>query len=250
MAAAITLEICTDSIASSLEADRGGAHRLELCAALPVGGLTPSAGTIRQVREMVALPLHVLIRPRSGDFYYATEEFASMRQDILLAKELGADGVVLGLLHPDGTIDLARTRQLTELARPMSVTFHRAFDVAADPFRALDTLMALGVDRLLTSGQQPTALQGADLIAQLVKRAGDQLTVMPGAGINGQNIESLIRQTRAREYHMSLGRQISSPMSFRRPEVKMGGTLPASEYEHYQADASRIRHLIKLLDAR
>jgi copper homeostasis protein len=242
------LEICTDSIGSSLEAARGGAHRLELCAALPVGGLTPSAGTIRLVRESVALPLHVLIRPRSGDFLYSPEEFAIMRQDVLTARELGADGVVLGLLNPDGTIDLERTRELVQLARPMSVTFHRAFDVCADPFRALDELISLQVDRLLTSGQQSSAPQGADLISQLVKRAGDQLTVMPGAGINDSNIESLIRQTGAREYHMSLSRKTSSPMSFRRPEVKMGGTLPESEYDHYQADADRIRQVIEILD--
>jgi copper homeostasis protein len=244
------LEICTDSIASSLEAARGGAHRLELCAALPVGGLTPSAGTIRLVREKVALPIHVLIRPRSGDFFYTTEEFDIMCQDVLTARELGADGVVVGLLQPDGTIDVDRTGELVRLARPMSVTFHRAFDVCADPFRALEELIALQVDRLLTSGQQPSAPLGAPLITQLVKRAGDRLAVMPGAGINDHNLESLIRETGAREFHMSLSRKTGSPMTFRRPQVKMGGTMPESEYEHYQADASRIHRIIQILDGK
>jgi copper homeostasis protein len=248
MADHIILEICTDSIASSLEAARGGAHRLELCAALPLGGLTPSAGTIRQVRELVALPLHVLIRPRSGDFFYSPAEFAVMRQDIEMARELGADGVVIGLLLPDGTIDRDRTHELVHLARPMSVTFHRAFDVAADPFQALDALMDLQVDRLLTSGQQPSAPQGAALIAQLIQRAGNRLTVMPGAGIHEGNMESLMHTTGAREYHMSLGQQIGSAMTFRRPQVPMGGTLPESEYEYYQADAGRIRQILQILD--
>jgi copper homeostasis protein len=243
----IILEICADSITSCLVAARGGAHRIELCAALPVGGLTPSAGTIRQVRGKVALPLHVLIRPRSGDFYYSPEEFAIMRQDILTTKALGADGVVLGLLRPDGTIDLDRTAALVELARPMSITFHRAFDVCADPYQALEELMALQVDRLLTSGQQPTAPLGTALIAELVKKAAGKLTVMPGAGINDKNIEALIRETGVRELHMSLSQQTKSPMTFRRPHVKMGGTLPESEYDHYQADAARISQIISKL---
>jgi copper homeostasis protein len=244
----IILEICTDSITSSLEAAKAGAHRLELCAALPVGGLTPSAGTIRLVREKVDLPLHVLIRPRSGDFFYSADEFAIMRQDVLTARELGADGVVLGLLHPDGTIDVARTGQLVALARPMRVTFHRAFDVCADPFQALEELTALGVDRLLTSGQQSSAPQGADLLRQLVQKAGGHLIIMPGGGINDSNLESLMRQTGAREFHMSLSRKTSSPMTFRRPQVKMGGTLPESEYDHYQADADRIRQVLRIMD--
>jgi copper homeostasis protein len=247
MAATFTLEICTDSIASALAAAQGGAHRLELCAALPVGGLTPSAGLIALVREKVTLPLHVLVRPRSGDFFYSAEEFAVMRQDVLTAKALGADGVVLGLLLPDGRIDVDRTRELTTLARPLSVTFHRAFDVAADPFGAFNELLALGIDRLLTSGQQPSALLGAALLALLVKRGGDRLSIMPGAGINENNIERLVQLTGAQEYHMSLSQNTSSPMTFRRPEVSMGGTLPESEYEHYQADASRIRQVLEIL---
>lgn len=247
MAQEIILEICADSITSSLEAARAGAHRIELCAALPVGGLTPSAGTIALVREQVALPLHVLIRPRSGDFYYSAEEFAIMRQDILAAKKLGAEGVVLGLLRPDGTIDLDRTAALVQLARPMSVTFHRAFDVCVDPFQALEELMALQIDRLLTSGQQPTAPLGTALIAALVKKAAGKITVMPGAGLNDKNIEALIRDTGVREVHMSLSQQTKSPMTFRRPQVKMGGTLPESEYDHYQADAARISQIINKL---
>lgn len=241
---AITLEICADSVGSCLAASRAGAHRLELCAALPLGGLTPSAGTIRLVREWVELPLHVLIRPRSGDFCYSDEEFAIMRQDILTAWDLGADGVVLGLLLPDGRIDVARTRELIRIAEGMSVTFHRAFDLCADPFQALEELIELGVARLLTSGQKSSAPEGADLIARLVEKAAGRISIMPGAGINEQNIESLIRQTRVSEVHMSLSQRTESQMSFRRPEVNMGGRLPESEYTHYQADATRISQII------
>lgn len=247
MAANILLEICIDSIGSALEAARAGAHRLELCAALPLGGLTPSAGTIRQVRGKVSLPIQVLIRPRGGDFCYSGEEFAIMEQDIETAKALGADGVVLGVLLPDGQLDLERTRRLVALARPMQVTFHRAFDVCADPFRALEELVSLQVDRLLTSGQQASAPQGADLIARLVQQAAGRITVMPGAGLNETNVASLVQETGAREVHMSLSGTAGSAMTFRRPEVKMGGRLPESEYDYLQADGGRIRQVVELI---
>lgn len=244
MAANVLLEICIDSIGSALAAAGAGAHRLELCGALPLGGLTPSAGTIRQVRERVSLPLQVLIRPRGGDFCYSAEEFAIMEQDIETAKALGADGVVLGVLLPNGELDLERIRRLVELARPMQVTFHRAFDVCADPFRALEELVSLQIDRLLTSGQQAAAPRGAALLARLVEQAAGRITIMPGAGLNETNVARLVQETGAREVHMSLSGITPSQMVFRRDEVKMGGKLPESEYDYLQADGSRIRQAL------
>ncbi|MGV3642134.1 MAG: copper homeostasis protein CutC [Adhaeribacter sp.] len=241
------LEICIDSIGSAREAAKAGAHRLELCAALPLGGLSPSAGTIRLVKETVDLPVQVLIRPRSGDFCYSDDEFAIMRQDIETAKSLGAAGMVIGILLPDGQIDLERTRELVALARPLEVTFHRAFDVCADPFRALEELIALKIDRLLTSGQQASAPEGAGLIAQLVQQAAGRISILPGAGINETNVEQLLQETGAREVHMSLSGTTASQMNFRRAEVKMGGRLPESEYDHYQADGLRIRQVLELI---
>lgn len=247
MSANTLLEICIDSIGSAREAAKAGAHRLELCAALPLGGLSPSAGTIRLVRDTVDLPVQVLIRPRSGDFCYSADEFAIMRQDIETAKALGAAGVVIGLLHPDGQIDLERTRELLSLARPLEVTFHRAFDLCADPFRALEELIGLEIDRLLTSGQQASAPAGAGLIARLIKQAAGRISIMPGAGINEMNVQQLLQETGAREVHMSLSGTTASQMLFRRAEVKMGGRLPESEYDHYQADGARIRQVVELI---
>ena len=174
-------EICVDSIAGVRAAKQAGARRVELCADLLEGGITPSLGVIRQARKVSGIDLNVMIRPRGGDFLFNEDEFATMRADIETAKAEGANGVVIGLLTAAGEVDIARTRELAALARPLSVTFHRAFDVAAEPFRALETLIELGVDRVLTSGQEPTAYEGAERIAELIKASVDRVIVMPGA---------------------------------------------------------------------
>lgn len=243
------LEICIDSAHAAIAAEKGGAQRVELCDNLAEGGTTPSAGMIALTRQHINIGLHVLIRPRRGDFLYSDLEFEIMKHDIEVAKSLGADGVVIGILKADGTIDTDRTRQLMELARPLSVTFHRAFDLTPDPHQALDDLLQLGVPRLLTSGQQASAYKGAPLLRELVKQAGDQLIVMPGAGINEQNIKEIIAVTGAKEYHTSARSRFEGDMAFRREHLFMASAQPLSEYEHYTADAGKIAAIRKAAEA-
>ncbi|MCA9957355.1 MAG: copper homeostasis protein CutC, partial [Anaerolineales bacterium] len=169
-----------------------GAARVELCASLIEGGITPSRGMIRQARAISGIKLHVIIRPRGGDFLFSPEEFAVMAADIETARAEGADGVVIGQLTADGLIDVPRTRELMSIARPMAVTFHRAFDMTPDPFAALETLIGLGVERVLTSGQEASVLEGLPLITELVRRAGDRIIVMPGGGITPRNVDRIV----------------------------------------------------------
>src|SRR5256714_14191101 len=190
MPAPILVEACVDSIESALAAARGGAHRIELCANLIEGGTTPSAGTLAVCRARLDIPIFVLIRPRGGDFLYSAAELAVMLEDIRRAKEAGAQGIVTGVLRADGDIDTDRTRELSDAARPLQVTFHRAFDVCRDAGRALETLIALGVERVLTSGQAATALEGADTIAGLVRRAAGRIVVLSGAGVTEDTLSA------------------------------------------------------------
>jgi len=244
----LTLEVCVDSVESALAAQAAGADRIELCQALFEGGLTPSAGLIEQVRSRVSLKLAVMIRPRGADFCYSEAEFAVMKRDLLLARKLSADVLVLGLLKPDGTIDRERTRELRELARPLPVTFHRAFDMTRDPREALETLIDLGVDRVLTSGQERSALEGLDLIAELVRLAGDRIVVMPGGGLNERNLARILRQSGAREFHVSASSPRESPMTFRNTRVAMGRQVGPSEYQLSVASDARIRAFRELAD--
>ena len=200
-----------------------GAQRVELCADLLEGGVTPSLGAIRQARKVLGIDLNVMIRPRGGDFLFDDDEFAAMRADIEAAKVEGANGVVIGVLTAAGEVDMARTHALVALARPLSVTFHRAFDVAAEPFRALETLIELGVDRVLTSGQEPSVLEGLPLIVELMKRAGDRIVIMPGGGITARNVERIVAAARPREMHFAALEPIESGMRFRRQHVFMAG---------------------------
>lgn len=182
------LEICASSFQSALNAQQAGAHRIELCTELGVGGLTPSYGLLRRVMAELTIPVHVLIRPRSGDFTYSMEELKIMKENIQLSKELGCAGVVIGLLKKDLTIDLEKTKELVDLARPLSVTFHRAFDWTMDPFLALDKLAEIGVDRILSSGQAASAPAGIELLKKLQTQANHRLEILPGGGINENNI--------------------------------------------------------------
>lgn len=241
------LEICTDSVISCREAEKGGAARVELCANLFAGGTTPSAGTILLSRQAITIPLHILIRPRGGDFYYSAEEYAVMKQDILIAKNMGADGVVIGMLKPDGSIDLERVAELIRLARPMQITFHRAFDVAKAPLHSLNQLIYLGVDRLLTSGQEKSALEGSELIHKLISTAQNKIIVMPGGGITERNIQRIKRETGAKEFHLSARKSLESGMHYRPGQVYMGGELRLPEYESYIADATRVSQVVNLL---
>jgi len=238
----ILIEVCVDSVASACAAERGGAGRIELCSDLLEGGLAPSAGVIEVVRDKVTLGVHIMIRPRGGDFCYDDEEFEVMRRDIVNAKQLGADGVVFGILNLDGQVDLERTRQLIELSRPLSVTFHRAFDMSVDLFRALEDVCFAGVDRILTSGGQPTSVLGRETIARLVAAAGDRVVIMPGSGISERNAASLIQETGAREIHVGLRSSVPSPMRHQNPQVSMGAARDG-EYVRYRVLEENVRSL-------
>lgn len=238
------LEICVDSVESAMAAQAGGAARVELCDNLVEGGTTPSAGTIEQARKRLKIAMNVIIRPRGGDFDYTDIEFEVMRRDVEIAKELGADGVVIGILKPNGTVDKKRTKHLIDLARPMSVTFHRAFDMTRNPFEALETLVELGADRVLTTGQEATVVEGAELIAKLVKRAGNRIIVMPG-GANEATLARVARITRAKEFHMTAFSQVESAMTYRNLRAFMGGEFRPPEYSRNVTDPKRVRQLLR-----
>jgi len=242
----ILIEVCVDSVASAIAAERGGAGRVELCSNLLEGGVTPSTGLIELVRARVKAGLHVMIRPRGGDFVYTAEEFEIMRRDIVAAQKLGADGVVLGILDAAGNVDVERTRELVELARPLRVTFHRAFDMAADLLGALEEVCASGADRLLTSGGEQTAWQGVQLIARLVKAAQGRIVIMAGAGINEKNAVSLVEQTGITEIHVGLGSVVESPMLYRNPRVSMGAAA-GREYQRFQVLEEDVQNLRRSL---
>lgn len=211
------LEIATSDFITTRSAVEGGADRIELCANLAEGGVTPSLGTIRQCREAFGISLYPIIRPRGGDFLYTDQEFAIMREDVLLCKQSGCDGIVTGLLQADGSIDIKRTALLVSLAYPLGVTFHRAFDRCRDPFEALEQLISIGCERVLTSGQQPGAPEGAVLIAALQQAADHRIIIMPGSGVRKDNIRSLAEQTGCTEFHSSLRDKKKSGMEFVHP---------------------------------
>jgi copper homeostasis protein len=239
----ILLEVCAGSVTSCLAAQEGGATRVEFCDNLLEGGTTPSYGAVACARDALRIALNVIVRPRGGDFLYSDIEFDVMARDILACKQLGADGVVTGLLTADGDIDVARTRHLVELAAPMPVTFHRAFDVARDPLRALEDIIAAGCTHLLTSGQAPNALEGASLIRELREAAGERLTIMPGAGVRLDNIAQLIRETGCVEYHTSGRVPFASGMRYRNARVKMGGP-GQDEYTIVETSADLVKRIL------
>ncbi|GAB3539111.1 copper homeostasis protein CutC [Spirosoma fluminis] len=243
----MTVEICAYSLASCLAAQQAGAHRIELCGGLAEGGTTPSAGLIQLVRHQVQLPVFVMIRPRGGDFLYTETELAVIEADIRLAKTLEADGIVLGCLTADGRIDEVITRRLIELANPLPVTFHRAFDMARNPNEALEAVIRTGAARILTSGQQPTAEAGLPLLRELVKQADGRLEIMAGAGVNAGNA-LLFAQAGVDAIHSSGSITESSRMEFRQPTVSMATTIP-NEYEYMEASQEKIRLLIDAVKA-
>ncbi len=241
------LEVLVDSVESGRAAVDGGADRLEVCQNLFEGGTTPSAGLLAALQRTVAVPLNVMIRPRGGDFCYSEDEFEVMRQDVRIARDLGASGVVFGILNPDGTVDAGRTGELMRLARPLTGTFHRAIDVTRDLGEALETLIGLGVNRVLTSGGESTVLEGIDAIASLVTQAGDRIVVMPGGGIRERNVEKVVATTGAREIHVSGSRSVESRMEHRNTRVPMGRDLRAPEFSHNQVDAGRVATYRRLI---
>ena len=239
------IEIATSDFQTTRSAVEGGADRIELCANLAEGGTTPSAGTIRLCRETFDVSLYPIIRPRGGDFLYTSEEFDIMLHDVKLCKELGCDGVVIGLLKTDGTIDIARSARLVEAAYPLGVTFHRAFDRCLDPFAALEQLIGIGCERILTSGQKPAAPDGVELISKLNQAADQRIIIMPGSGVRVDNVRQLAEQTGCEELHSSLRRKTKSLMQFIHP----GFAASEESYMNNAIDPEEVRQLKQALNA-
>ena len=208
------LEVIGFTIESCMIAQAAGAHRIELCDNPSEGGTTPSYGFIKTARENLSIELYPIIRPRGGDFLYSEIEFEVMKADIENCKNLGCDGVVIGILHADGTVDKKRCKQLVEIAHPMKVTFHRAFDRTNDPFKAMEDIISIGCERILTSGQKNLATDGEELLNKLVKQANNRIIIMPGSGVNSDNIETLVKNTNATEFHSSARTFVNSKMEF------------------------------------
>lgn len=242
----VLLEVAVDSVASAVAAEQGGAHRIELSGSLNYGGITPSAGLIAMARKRIALPLHVLVRPRPGDFCYTPDEFEVVKRDILLAKQLGANGVAIGVLTPECLVDVARSRELVELARPMSVTFHRAFDLTADLPATLAHVVSTGAERILTSGGGDSAEHGSTMLARLVAAAAGRITILACGHIREHNVAALIQATGAREVHANL--QPPIPIRGNTAEQPSGaGALGASP--RLEVVASTVARFLKAAEA-
>lgn len=225
------LEVCANSYASALAAQNGGAKRAEFCDNLAEGGTTPSYGQLALAKKNLSIEIWPIIRPRGGDFLYSDTEFELMKEDIKICRSLNCEGIVIGILKEDGAIDKERCAELIELAKPLAVAFHRAFDMSNDMDQALEDLIELGIKRVLTSGGASSAPLGAEKLSQLVKKANGRITIMPGAGINEGNIQQLINQTGATEFHASAKEFVQSKMKFRNTETKMGSIEDEYRYE-------------------
>lgn len=243
------IEVCANSVLSCVEAQKGGAYRVELCAGIPEGGTTPSYGEIVVARELLDIKLNIIVRPRGGDFLYSDIEHQIMLKDIEIAKTLGVDGVVFGCLTADGEIDMERNKELVDAAQGMNITFHRAFDMCKDPFKSLEQIIELGFDRLLTSGQQPRGVEGVSLIKQLIEKANNRIIIMPGGGVNGDNIVTIAKETKAREFHFSARETVNSEMKYRNPHLKMGAAVVTiDEYAQDITKAEIVEQAIRKLN--
>jgi copper homeostasis protein len=243
----VLLEACVDSVESGLAAQAGKADRVELCSNLLEGGTTPSAGMMEVCGERLRVPIHILVRPRGGDFVYSEGEIEVMQRDIALAKRLGAKAVVLGALHPDGTIHVEQTRALMGVARPLAVTFSRAFDFTPDADAALDTLIGLGVERVLTSGQAPMAVEGLQTLRRLVLRAEGRIGVLAAGGLNEENVTTVVERTGVREVHVRATALLESPASFRPRHLSLLKQPLPNEFDRAVTDPERIRRISGLL---
>ena len=241
------LEVCVDSVESALNASRGGANRLELCGNLIIGGTTPSPWLMKEIQKHTSVKINVLIRPRFGDFYYSDYEFNIMKKEIEMFGRLGANGVVIGMLKPDGRLDMERMRELILAAGDMSITMHRAFDVCVDPFEALEQAKELGISTILTSGQASDCLSGKELLKELVSKSKGEVDILLAGGVNAQVIETMRPYTQATSYHMSGNVIIDSEMTYRKEGVYMGLDF-LSEYEVYRTDEQKIRDAKEVLD--
>ena len=238
----MTIEICSNSLTSAMNAQKAGAHRVELCSELSLGGITPSAGMIEMVRKNLSIDVFVLIRPRAGDFCYSDDEMKIMERNIEFCKKTGCDGVVIGILKKDGTIDKTRTKRLIDLAQPMQVTFHRAFDVCKHPLEALEIIIELGCNRILTSGQHPTAIEGIDFLKRLHEQANDRISIMAGSGVGAKNVLQF-KEMGLKEVHFSAKSLVESSMEFEHPIVQME-TIP---YLNWESDIENIKKVLDLI---
>lgn len=245
----IIVEACVTSAQSALNAQLGGALRVELCDNLIEGGTTPSAGMLKRTREMIKIGLHVMIRPRGGDFCYSDDEFQIMKEDVKTAAALGADGIVAGILLPDGTIDVHRMKELKALAGDMSFTCHRAFDMTIDKFRAVEDIIACGADRILSSGGKNKATEGVMMLRDLFEIAAGRIIIMPGSGVNEETIVKIKQITGAKEFHVT-GRSLQpGRMVYRNPDVSMGDNVTVPEYDEWVTNPDRIRRIVELANS-
>lgn len=242
--APVLVEACVDGLVSARRAVAGGASRLELCSGLVEGGVTPSFGLMQVVRNEIDLPIHVLIRSRGGDFLYEQDEVAAMLADITVARDIGMAGVVIGALTPDGRIDERVTGAMIEAARPLAVTFHRAFDLAVDAREGMEALARLGIERVLTSGQANTAVEGIPLLREMVQRSAGRITVLAGGGIDEKNALRIVRETGVREIHLRGSVVEDSAMQYRRPGVFMGKCYEPDEYRRSATGEQRVRDVV------
>ncbi len=245
--ARVLLEICCGSIDDAIEAEKGGADRVELCSALFLGGLTPSLGTIQEAKRRLKIPIMVMVRPRGGGFAYTDAEMASMERDTEAAVENGADGVVFGILQSDGKVDIPRCRRIRQLIGERQAVFHRAFDVTPDPFEALEQLVDLGMTRVLTSGQKDSVPEGVELINKLIERAGDRIEILPGGGIQAWNVKEMIERIGWRQVHLTAWQTISDTSTQARPAITFGGALCPPEDRYQMTDAKLVRQLSEML---
>lgn len=243
----IQMEVCANSLSSALAAQEGGAVRVEFCDNLPEGGTTPSYAQLKLAKELLHILVYPIIRPRGGDFLYSDLEFRLMKEDIKICKSLNCDGVVIGILKANGSIDKARCAELIELARPMKITFHRAFDMCNDLEQGLEDLIELGCERVLTSGAAASALAGATRIKALIKQAAGRISIMPGAGVKTDNIAEIIHITGAIEFHASAKHAVKSEMQFRNPNLSMGTS--EDEFSYDLTDVNTVKTLIQLANA-
>jgi copper homeostasis protein len=244
----IILEACVANVESAIAAESVGADRIELCNVLGAGGITPSYGFIEQVFKRVSIPVHVLIRPREGDFLYSNDEFDTMKRDIEVCKELGVAGIVVGILKENGSVDMDRCKELIATGKPLLSTFHRAFDLTSDAFTSLEEIIQLGCQRILTSGQRASAIHGAGFISGLIKQANGRIIIMPGGGINEKNITQLRKTSGANEFHLSARMIKPSNMLYRNEFVMMSGE-DVDEYSYDILDADRLRKVREHADA-
>lgn len=237
------LEVVVYNIESALQAQKGGADRIELCNNPGEGGTTPSYGSIAVVRKKLSIDVFVMIRPRGGDFHYSVEEFESMKTDVEQCKKLTVDGIVFGILHTDGRLDKERCKELIDLARPMKVTCHRAFDMTRNAFETLEECVEVGFDRILTSGHQAKAQEGISLLTELVQKAGKRISIMPGSGVSAENAAKLVTETGARELHFSAVTYRSSEMHYKNEVLSGMGSNEGNEFILRSVDPDLIRSI-------